>query len=1590
MDNSFKDAIGKVRCGHKDGSLFLLSSTLALTALHVLDDAVNSHSQIQVEFPVLKGAGCINAKIVFPYSTDKSNLPDIALLELSKPILDIEPLKLARMELTEGAEWLSFGYPFTREETGQLFKGTVAQGIVKSDTYQYDIDLFCSDPNLSDIDYSATGASGSPILIGGYVVGVLTDVMPGATIGVVTITHCQSILEKNGVNILELGYLPKYIYDIEILKEYTKFELANNSDDSKLRIGNQEIKISREFVEALRLNAEQDSLVVVGDPGTGKSGALNDLVLNLLKKKRDVLYISVDHINAEGIGILRNDLGLKYNLTEVLDNWLGEQPGFLVIDALDAARLEKAAKTIRSIISHIIRANGRWKVVASVRKFDLRYDDNLRRLFKGKNIADYQNIDFHSLRHMQIPNFSINELERISTLIPTLANLIAQADKEFEELIRIPFNLKIICELLDEGIEKGELTLIRTQSELLDRYWSYRVVRSDGQRDAREFLLINVAKEMLRTRSLKVNRSNVVDATTSKALHELLSTNVLSELQLSSMGTLNGSTLVFAHHVIFDYAVNRLLLQGNQEKVLNMLVKEPELILVIRPSFAYYFISLWLSDESRTHFWILVNKLIENENIPEVAKIIGPTVATEFGTEISDFSPLLELVSKEGQDSSVTAQQALIYLIGGLLTVSGEVPLVGKLAGPWCELAEITSENINSSIVFAIKALVSVLCKELDDFNREDLERVGIAARRLLEYALNKEPENDQLIGGALVFVCRTFSSNKKESENLLRNLILPERIKAGKYKELNSLAKELPSLFMLAPKFVADVYCNIFSHKENSKQATNIGGSRILPLQSNRQQDFDMILFELGEIFPGFLKQKPLVATNTLISVLEDYVESRHKYGSSVYEEKFMYKDLEVDFKSDNSCIWDSEVYYDDIPLTMLNTFQEYIIRLSTDPTKDELLQDIIQIIVSKNKLAVLWRRLIICGKNSPEVLGIEIRSLASAYPILISSDTNRVIGEYLTVIFSHLPIDDRKKIEESILTIPFTLPEVQKDLGIKIRNQLLEYLPQEALVTKGVVQLTKERRSKVITSSNEEVKPKKVEVLTYQQNIRLKRQGIPIDEEQNPCIHKFTSNVRIFIDKYQQAKLVETDIQEINNDLYALESVLDEREKNDIHPKLKEIAWDALTAACSILATFESVIKDRELVDFIKKVLLKGSLNKHPLFQDSEEERFEKSVGWSTPAPRIESAIGIMRLARYQQCMDNDIEQIIKKLSIDDVPAVRFNIVSGLKGLVKTNENLMWNLIKQFAQNEANKAILEILVKDTLHSLSSKCPDKIFELVLNIYSRVPGEGRAEKVREGCALIFLQLFLWEEHISSRDFIFNIIENPVIYYCENSKLVHRLRNTLALGSIETLEPTCERVRCNSWDIIDVIVKKTLEAWTEFQDPISRNELTEEDQALVSRIANIAHSVCMQVYFASGASDDNNKQGLIDDHELNKARERFLEESYSVLDLLAELNIPSITHYMLQTLEFLVPINPELVFELIGKVVNYGEGGGYHFESLGIKLVVSLVERYLSEFRLIFEESDSCQQILIEILDIFVKAGWPEARRLTYRLDELFR
>jgi len=264
-------------------------------------------------------------------------------------------------------------------------------------------------------------------------------------------------------------------------------------------------------------------------------------------------------------------------------------------------------------------------------------------------VEGFADPEFLRVRHLNVPLLDDPELSQVANQSTDLKGVLDLARGPFRELLRVPFNLSLVAAILESGTAAAELTPIRTQLELFDRYWAARVIRDDRKGDAREVILRRVAEEMVRRRGLRVPRRTVVtDGADAEPLRELLSANVLAEWRGAGASRPDESLLVFSHHLLFDYAVARLLLRGDPQDLIGRLEENPDLALAIRPSLVLHFQHVWAEDPARESFWDLVGRFARSGRVPEIAKTIGPAVAMNLFSSANDVLPLMNQLG--GQD----------------------------------------------------------------------------------------------------------------------------------------------------------------------------------------------------------------------------------------------------------------------------------------------------------------------------------------------------------------------------------------------------------------------------------------------------------------------------------------------------------------------------------------------------------------------------------------------------------------------------------------------------------------------------------------------------------------------------------------------------------------------------------------------------------------------------------------------------------------------------------------------------------------------------------------------------------------------------
>jgi hypothetical protein len=332
-----------------------------------------------------------------------------------------------------------------------------------------------------------------------------------------------------------------YAADLSRLAAATDAELDRLAGHTRLPIAGG-IPIARRSDAPLANAVALGSLIVVGEPGAGKTGALVALAQAWRAARETVVFLSVDRFPGVGIAAdLQSELVLDHPLTEVLAAAPGSARKLLIIDALDAARGGPAEGVFAQLIETLGAAGGSdWTVVASIRTFDLRNGQRFRNALPGSppNPA-FAEVALGNVRHFQVPRLANDDLDAVGDANADLGTLLAVASAKLRDLLRNVFNLSLAAQLLADGASPDSIQTVATQSDLIDAYEDRRLVGTALHRAAAA-----TVDAMVRRRRLAVRKVVVAN----DQLDAVIQTGVLTE---------SGDLVSFSHHVLFDHVAGR-------------------------------------------------------------------------------------------------------------------------------------------------------------------------------------------------------------------------------------------------------------------------------------------------------------------------------------------------------------------------------------------------------------------------------------------------------------------------------------------------------------------------------------------------------------------------------------------------------------------------------------------------------------------------------------------------------------------------------------------------------------------------------------------------------------------------------------------------------------------------------------------------------------------------------------------------------------------------------------------------------------------------------------------------------------------------
>jgi hypothetical protein len=1335
---------------------------------------------------------------------------------------------------------------------------------------------------------------------------------------------------------------PSFRNDVARLRAYSDSIISRLERFTKIGSPEGDITITRPVVNLVIDAVPEGSLAITGEPGSGKSAVVHEVAARL-GTTATIVVLTVE-ASAISLEALRSDLGLEHSLVDVLAQMPGDKPAYLILDALDAVRGGQAEATYRRLVELVGELDG-WHVVASVRTFDLRMGREWRRVFSGTPpYPTHSDPSFTAVRHIHIGLLDGGEKGDLATKSPSIAAAIAAGGGKMEALARNPFNLALLGDLLQGGVAASTLASVATRGELLARYWDERITDLGTPATV---TLASLVQLMIGARAVDIPVT-AVPIPEASTVDDLQHAGVLVTEATRRIG--------FRHHVLFDYAVARLVLLPDRVAALPHLTRASGAGLLISPSLGYWLEEL-KKDTSPRDFWKFVVSLVSNDTLDAIVRIEVARLAVESVTRDEDMGHLADVLALDEPGT----ERALQHLAGSVLTKAHlKLPIETK---PWARLvSRMTSPK--AAQLGSMRGLIGTLLEASPD--AEDMQALGIASRSLFDAMSTSDANIHWLASHVVPFVAKTYGTDIAESRRRLDQVLAQDRFSRLGYVEVPWLAREVTSIADHDAEFVVALFDRVFRGADFSRdQVTSMSGSWILSLTSTAAQDFNMAYHSLSTAFPDILQMAPRAALRSLAVALRGEREREHASTSALAQHSVEIAGVQRELIEDHSHIWGWKIDEDghDDYAKLYRAALAWVV----DVQDDDLLRDIPNLILGETSIAIAWRSVFDLAAARPEILGVTVWRAASTAAALSLLDTRQSAIATISATYPFIPEHDRQQAEAEWLARDFSTFSRPAERRLEILGTLFESIGETNLVTEAARSFLRDAKSDGTTFENQ--KPVAFRVTRSGSSAHwLEHEGVDTQAAGIAPLLALAEQVRAAVKNLKQSPTSERGATLWAATWALLQAIAS---AGVMGPLVDQDVSDALAEGLGLALADGYMPVDN--VDVALARLLDLTNHSDPEPRQDAEENFSKFASWGAPSPRIEAAQALAILATKSEFWTRVGSRFEDMILHDHHPAVRFQLIRVLPWIGNVDADSMWRIIDAFVATEPNPTNLYALV-DTLFRRARSDGARVEALALQLASQLEAKESGDDPVTGL-VVFLSI---NQDLAGST---AAIRAWIDHYPQNEKRLHSalfdIQDTLLLG-LDSDDPNERAIRGRTQSFLTSLVsavEPAVRSW-----PQSGQQPTAEEVVALKLFNEIAD----QLYYAVGHDT------LLAQLEAPQAKRNFLDEYSDLISKLATLGTPRSVHYLIDILGKLVDTDPALCFDLTSEALLRTTGvARYEHESMGADLFVKLIGRYLADYRSLFDDQTRRTK-LVDCLALFVEVGWPEARRLFQSLPELLQ
>lgn len=1378
---------------------------------------------------------------------------------------------------------------------------------------------------------------------------------------------------------------PGFDADIACLRNQTQVELKRLERHSYLPIDGG-LAIPRSCMPALRVAVQQGSLLVIGEPGAGKTGVLVTLAQERLRDALPTVFLSVDNLyGVTSLSSLKSALDLEEPVLDVLQNWPGIQPGVLIVDALDSIRGGVSENAFAKFIEDALCVLGeRWSIVASIRTFDLRNGRRFREAMVGPPPSpDFMEPGLDNVRHFRIPSLADVELEDLIERSGYLGELFAHAPESMRELLKNVFNLSIASELIAGGTTPSNIVKAATQSELLEAYENQRLPSTRLQ-----IAVADSVKTMIDRRRLTVRKTDIGN----EALDDVFRTGVLVP---------SGDRVQFAHHVLFDHAAGRFYLDWTDARKLQKQVTEdPAIGLLLGPSLKFALERVWRDDSvGRRTSWSLIIGMTSAQGIdPVIASVALRTVAesVESSTDVRGLCDIIRDVSKA--EFVGPALTRLSRFVSMSFTDKSKIP--NSIALSWTEVASEAISADHRLYVDAARFFLFTLSERADYSDRTFALSFGQAARQLLAFAMQLDPAIPQFVSNAIRMVTKSFDTDVSASRLLLSRILQEPRFTEHAHEEAPWLAEGIRNILRADPDFAVEIYDVLFGRAAPADGESWMGAnaSRIMPLKSNKRQDYDHARWHLQQALPTFLEEsteKGTVAANRAVLGLS---ERRRTDKPEIVPNRIDIGNQRV-----------LSVLYDGLTLMewqhgatrgsqrggeALGNYARFLMVCSSADFGIS-----VRALMSETSAASMWARVFGIAAQRPGLVDDLLWPIAISKGMLELVDVVRDAVTFIAAAFPARSMQQRASFEKTLLTNVDSSDEHDRQFWTNRASRFLSVISVECIAEGPLDELRTRFEKQGLLHGNRpymtvESRWTPADEIT---DSLLTDGGVDLDERPNAQLRRVVRPLDSMLRSADTAATADAVAS-----LWALTktvvSTIDSLHAPPPDEQVLHASWGAVCNAIEKIVNsdhYREVLPEHPSQSALLDLLDRMATSPYPQYEGPTKSGL---MSWGNWDVRVYVAASYMTLAAFNTTSAEALRARVIRMLDDPAPTVRLQVAQSVNTLWEVDRTQMWRLAEKIATEETDTGVIGFFAGGPLARLADVAPEKCEQLLAQLLEKPQLHEKEDRnpndFHEAVATLAARLWIVGARTAAQRWILSWTATPENCDAYLWPLISWLREALFAKFAEGARLRDQHIQDRAREVLRTIVDAAGDTLFDAKRVLLSASATASEQAAAERKFTVGlrlteHS-CSQLYFGSGAFEngnaDRNGDGLRDDTQ----KRDFLSEYEGVLDRIALSGNSAVSYRLVELYEYLIGAAPERVFDKIADVViGPAASDGYHYESLALDTVARIVRRYLADHRTIFDDAGRRAR-LVRILELFSDAGWPDALKLLYELPDLLR